>query len=167
MGCPNETLPPFTLTLKGSSLSVFSTATVEPLKASLISKRSTSSMVIPSFFKHLGMAQIGATRIYFRSIPYDAWAPMVAIISQPNSSALSLDMTTTAAAPSLMMDAFPAVPFPSFLNAGFIFDKCSYVVSRGHSSSSKRTGSPFRWGISTGTISSLNRPARMASRARP
>ena len=59
------------------------------------------------------------------SKPNDAWAPTVAMILQPISFALSLDITTTAAAPSLMTDALPAVPFPSFLNAGFIFDRAS------------------------------------------
>jgi hypothetical protein len=34
-------------------------------------------------------------------------------------------MTTTAAAPSLMMEALPAVPKPSFLKAGFILASAS------------------------------------------
>ena len=118
-------LPPLTLTRAGSSASVFSTATVEPLKASLISKRSMSALVMPSFSKHLGTAQMGATSTYFMSMPYEAWAPMVAMMVQPSASALSRLITTTAAAPSLMIEALPAVVTPPCLKAGFILANCS------------------------------------------
>ena len=64
--------------------------------------------------RHFGIARIGATRTYFISMPAEAWAPMVARMVHPNSSAFSRDITTTAAAPSLMIEALPAVANPSF-----------------------------------------------------
>ena len=69
-------------------------------------------------------------------------------------------VTTSAAAPSLMPDALPAVTVPSFLNAGFSAASFSAVVpARGYSSVSTRSGSPFFCGTSTGTISALKLPS--------
>ena len=44
---------------------------------------------------------------------------------QPSASALSRLITTTAAAPSLMIEALPAVVTPPCLKAGFILANCS------------------------------------------
>jgi hypothetical protein len=66
-----------------------------------------------------------------------------------------------------MPDALPAVTEPSFLNAGFSAASFSAVVpARGYSSVSTSIGSPFFCGITTGTISSLNRPSLIARSAR-
>ena len=100
-------------------------ATVDPLKASLISNKSTSSMVMPSFFRHLGIARIGATRTYFISRPALACAPTVAMTGQPSSSAFSRDISTTADAPSEIIEELPAVVTPPFLKAAGIFAKSS------------------------------------------
>ena len=86
-------------------------------------------------------------------------APISASQVSPSSSALALLITTTAAAPSEIWDAEPAVMVPSLLNAGRSRASDSTVVSaRMPSSSVKSIGSPLRCGISTGTTSSSNRP---------
>ena len=83
----------------------------------------------------------------------------------PRSRAQLSVATTSAAAPSLMPEALPAVTVPSFVwNAALSAASFSTVVpARGYSSRSTRTGAPFRCGISTGTISSANRPSLTAS----
>ena len=69
-------------------------------------------------------------------------------------------VTTTAAAPSLMPEALPAVTDPSFLNAGF--ERAELVGGRARPADTRRPriarGAPFFCGISTGTISSAKRP---------
>ena len=63
-------------------------------------------------------------------------APISARIGAPNSSAFARDMTTTAAAPSEICDAEPAVTVPSAANAGRSFARLAAVVpSRTPSSS--------------------------------
>ena len=95
------------------------------------------------------------------------WWPTSARIGAPSSSAFRRDMTTTAAAPSEIWDAEPAVIVPSGANAGRSFASDSAVVSgRTPSSSLTTSGSPLRCGISTGTISSSNRPSFIAAAAR-
>ena len=91
---------------------------------------------------------------------------MVAKGFRPRAAALLAFMTTTAAAPSLMPEALPAVTVPALSNAGRRPDKASRLVLRlTYSSVSNTTGSPLRWGITTGTISSLNLPASWAAAA--
>jgi hypothetical protein len=86
---------------------------------------------------------------------------------RPISRALADVVTTSAAAPSLMPDALPAVTLPSFLKAGLSAASFSAVVpARGYSSVSTRSGSPFFCATCTGTISSLNHPLRIAVSAR-
>ncbi len=91
---------------------------------------------------------------------------MRARTGRPNFAAFSAEHKITAAAPSLMVDALPAVTEPSFLKAGRNFARASTVQrKRGCSSVSKTTGSPLRCGIDTGIISSLKRPAVTAASA--
>ncbi len=72
----------------------------------------------------------------------------------PSSAAFAADMSTTAAAPSLMPEELPAVTEPSDLNAGRSFASASGDVLRGCSSVSKVTVSrPFLTSI--GAIWSL------------
>ena len=64
-------------------------------------------------------------------------------------------MTTTAAAPSLIPEALPAVTEPFFLKAGRNPANFSGVVPFfGYSSVSNTIGSPLLCGISIGIISS-------------
>ncbi|KWV87677.1 hypothetical protein PFLmoz3_02614 [Pseudomonas fluorescens] len=80
--------------------------------------------------------------------------------------ALSALISSTAAAPSFRLEALPAVTLPSFLNAGLSLARDSAVVpARGCSSTAKATGSPLRWGIRIGVISSAKRPASIAAAA--
>jgi hypothetical protein len=66
-----------------------------------------------------------------------------------------------------MPEALPAVTVPSFLKAGFNPASFSAVLpARGYSSTENTTGSPFRCGIGTGTISSRNTPDWIAAAAR-
>ena len=76
-------------------------------------------------------------------------------------------MRTTAAAPSLMPEALPAVTLPSLSNAGFRLAIASSVVAvlRGYSSSANMIGSPSSTGSRPATISSLNLPAFCAASA--
>ena len=80
-------------------------------------------------------------------------------------AALRAVVTTTAAAPSLMPEALPAVTAPSALKAGRSRPSASRSVLRGCSSVSNVT--VLRpWRTSSGRIWSLKRPASMAASAR-
>jgi hypothetical protein len=75
-------------------------------------------------------------------------------------------ITTTAAAPSLMPLALPAVTLPALSNAGRRPARASaLVLVLMYSSAANTTGSPLRCGMLTGTISSLNLPAACAAAA--
>jgi hypothetical protein len=62
------------------------------------------------------------------STPAVAQEAMRASGVRPRLSASAAVMSTTAAAPSLMPDALPAVTVPSFEKAGRSFDTASIVV---------------------------------------
>ena len=103
----------------------------------------------------------------FGSKPALAYDLIVAKTGMPNSFAFSELMTTTAAAPSLIPEALPAVTVPPSLKTERNLAKPSNEASfLGNSSVSKIIGSPFLCGITTGTISSLKRPASIAATAR-
>ena len=73
----------------------------------------------------------------------------------------------TAAPPSEIWEALPAVMVPFLSKAGRSLPSDSAVVSgRTPSSVSTTSGSPLRWGTLTGTISSANFPSLMAAAAR-
>ena len=101
------------------------------------------------------------------STPPEPYPAILHRYLMPSSSAFSLLITITAAPLSLMPDAFAAVTLPpSFLKAGLSLEIPSAVTPcLGNSSVSKIFGSPFFWGISTGTISSLNLPDAIAAHA--
>src|SRR4029453_3862163 len=111
-------------------------------------------------------AGTGPIPIIAGSIPVVANALILASGFNPNFSARSADITRTAAPPSLMPEALAAVTEPSLANAGFKPETESGVVpALMNSSAANATGSPLRWGIITGTISSLNLPAFCAASA--
>ena len=91
------------------------------------------------------------------STPQTPPETMRAIGVSPAFLAASADATTTAAAPSLMPDALPAVTVPFFSNRATSFCKISSVVSARMCSSLSTVISPFFVFTVTGTISSLNR----------
>ncbi len=80
-----------------------------------------------------------------------------AIGLRPAFLAASADATTTAAAPSLMPEAFPGVTVPFFSNRATSLFRISSVVSGRMCSSLSTVISPFFVFTVTGTISSLNR----------
>ena len=75
-------------------------------------------------------------------------------------------MTTTAAAPSLMPLAFPAVTTPSSLKAAGSLDSFSTAVSGLMCSSVSTMTTLPRTVVGTGTISSAKYPRRRAEAAR-
>ena len=85
--------------------------------ASLSSKKSTVEISIFAFAKAFGSAFEGATVNHSGSLAASAYPFMVAKGCSPNSSALSLLISTSAAAPSFIVDAFAAVTVPSFVKA--------------------------------------------------
>ncbi len=64
------------------------------------------------------MAGIGPSSIFTGSQPTDVWSTIRARARRPSSSAFSRLISSTAAAPSEICDALPAVIFPSGLKAG-------------------------------------------------
>ena len=95
------------------------------------------------------------------STPASAPPTNVAIGLTPSSLAFSSDITTIAAAPSLIPEALPAVTYPSGLIALILARPSAVIPALGFSSVSKRTVSFFFF-ISTGTISLLNAPSSIA-----
>ena len=109
----------------------------------------------PVFASSFSTASTGAIITHFGSTPLTACATIRAIGFFPSFAAFASLVTITAAAPSFVPGAFPAVTVPSFLNAGFNLPSASIEVSsRGDSSVLIITGSPFFCGIATGTICS-------------
>ena len=93
-------------------------------------------------------------------------APISAMTFSPARSAYSADVTTTAAAPSEICEAVPAVIVPSWLKAGLSLASVSAVVpGRMPSSSVTVSCSPFA-GTGTPAISAANRPFLAAAAAR-
>ena len=148
------TAPPFTFTFSGLSFSWRVTAIAATENASFSSMRSTSlSRSHPVFLSSFSTASTGAIITHLGSTPLTACATMRAIGVFPRRDALRSLVTITAAAPSFVPGAFPAVTVPSFLNAGFSFASASREVSsRGDSSYFTTRGSPFFCGTSIGRI---------------
>lgn len=111
------------------------------------------------------VAYTGAMPISAGSTPTLAKARIRASTGKFNARALASLIIITAAAPSLMDEAFPAVTEPWLSNDGFKLASPSALASvRGCSSVSTINNCPLLC-VLTGTISSLNRPASMAARA--
>ena len=131
--------------------------------ASFASMRSIWSIVRPVLSNSFLVEKAGPMPMMEGSTPAVAPATHLAIGLMPSSLALSALMTTIAAAPSLIPEAFAAVTVPPSLKAGRSLAMPSAVTpSRGNSSVSKRTVS-FLTLMGTGTISSLNLPALRAA----
>mmetsp|Transcript_18415 Transcript_18415/g.58713 ORF Transcript_18415/g.58713 Transcript_18415/m.58713 type:complete len:226 (-) Transcript_18415:534-1211(-) len=167
IGWPRLVAPPRGFTLAGSSPSSRQTPRLWAANASLASKMSTWSMVQPAFCRASLVAGTGPMPMIFGSTPALAYATTRPSGVPPSCAATDSAATTTAAAPSLMPDALPAVTVPSFLNAARSLPSFSAVAPGfGNSSLSKMMGSPFRCGMETGQISSAKRLSAMALAAR-
>src|SRR5258708_36219769 len=86
--------------------------------ASLASTRSRSSIFQPAFLSAAREAGIGPVPMIEGSTPACAHDTMRASGFLPSAAACLALISTTAAAPSLMPDAFAAVTVPSFERAG-------------------------------------------------
>mmetsp|Transcript_1505 Transcript_1505/g.4692 ORF Transcript_1505/g.4692 Transcript_1505/m.4692 type:complete len:204 (-) Transcript_1505:760-1371(-) len=117
IGWPRLVAPPRGFTLAGSSPSSRQTPRLWAANASLASKMSTWSMVQPAFCRASLVAGTGPMPMIFGSTPALAYATTRPSGVPPSCAATDSAATTTAAAPSLMPDALPAVTVPSFLNA--------------------------------------------------
>ncbi len=95
------------------------------------------------------------------------WETSSARGSTPRASARSRVVTMHAAAPSEICEALPAVMLPSATKAARSRAREAASTSdRMPSSSVSWMGSPRRWGMLTGTISSASRPSFWALAAR-
>jgi hypothetical protein len=156
-----------TLTLLASMSRSRMDCSATAANASLISYRSTSAGVFPSRPSALRIAFDGWDSREASGPATTPCAPISARIGAPNSSALARLITTTAAAPSEIWLADPAVTVPSAENAGRSFASDAAVVpGRTPSSSDTVIGSPRRCGTVTLTISSSNSPFLRAVIAR-
>src|SRR5439155_14995543 len=150
IGCPSATAPPLTLTRSSSIASIRVAFSATAANASLISTRSRSSTSRPAFFSALLRARAGTVCSHAYRSALMPWATISTSGSAASFRARSLDITTTAAAPSEICDALPAVIVPFFLNAGASLLSDSTVVS-GRMPSSRSS-------LSTGTTSSFSAP---------
>src|SRR5579859_6691884 len=128
IGWPIAIAPPLTFTFDVSQPISRLTAIACAANASLISIRSRSLGVQPAFFRHSFEAGIGPTPMMLGSTPAEEYALMHASGFKPSSFAFAALIITTAAAPSLMPDALPAVTVPFLSNAGFSDANASTVV---------------------------------------
>ncbi len=165
MGCPSATAPPCTLTRSGGRSYSCIAAIVTAAKASLTSHRSTSAGVHPARCSTLAIAPTGAVVNQAGSCACTAWARMRATGAMPSSRAVDARTSTSAAAPSEMLDEVAAVMVPSLRNAGRSAGTLSSLALNGCSSRST-TSSPARAGTVTGAISQAKPPSLLAAIAR-
>ena len=165
IGCPRAQAPPWMLSfsweMPRSSIGIIATMA----KASLISNRSTSSTLQPTFLSSFSVAPIGATVNSLGWRLLVAWPRIRASGCRPRCCATLSRASTSAEAPSEIELALAAVTVPSFLNAGLSPGILSILALPGCSSVST-TVSPLRVFTVTGTISSANQPLSMAAWAR-
>ncbi len=118
IGWPMAMAPPLTLTLSGSQPKSLLTAQAWAAKASLASTRSRSSTDQPAFLQRLARWPDRAGAHDGRIDAGMGPDAMRASGVMPRFVASSADISTRAAAPSLMPDALPAVTVPSLSKAG-------------------------------------------------
>src|ERR1035437_5849756 len=133
-------------------------------KASLISTTSTLLILSPARCRACRLASMGPSPMYSGFSEHSPVLTMRASGVMPSSLARVSLMTTTAAAPSLSGQAFPAVTVPSSRNTGARLASFSRVVSRRGPSS--LVISPAPSGSGTGMISRSKKPLSWAATAR-
>src|SRR2546428_13505303 len=126
IGCPSAIAPPLTLTFFVSQPICRFTAIACAAKASLISIKSRSFGSQPARDRQRLEAGTGPIPMYFGSTPAEAKALMRAMGFNPNSFAFFDEARTTAAAPSLIPEAFPAGTVPFLAEAGLKTFPASY-----------------------------------------
>ncbi|MMZ62189.1 hypothetical protein D1872_243840 [compost metagenome] len=156
-GCPRAIAPPFTFVFSIGNPSSRIQANACEAKASFNSNTSMWSIDIFISFNSLRIATTGPIPITSGATPPQAKWTIRPSGFIPYSFTFSSLISSTAAAPSLMPDEFPAVTEPFLRKAGFSFPNASIVTSRrGCSSCINTTGSRFGPGTVIGTISSAN-----------
>ena len=166
IGCPSAIAPPLTLTRAGSRSSPRMQARLCAANASFSSIKSRFGARRPARASAFFVAGIGPSPMKAGSTPAVAETTKRASGVTPDAFTASSLARSTAAAPSLIGDEFPAVTVPPARKAGASLASFSSVVSgRGDSSFAKRIDSPFGAGIGTGTISRANAPASHAAPA--
>ena len=136
-------------------------------KASLISTRSMSSMLMPARAIAWRQASIGPRPMISGSRALTPEEMKRAIGVSPSSRARVSLITITAAAPSFSGQALPAVTVPSGRNTGFSSASFSLVVpARMPSSLATVTGLPSASTVSIGVISRSKKPRSWAAVAR-
>src|SRR5689334_20320001 len=115
---PIAMAPPLTLTLLVSQPRSLFTAQACAAKASLASTRSRSPTFQPAFLSAAREAGIGPVPMILGSTPACAHDTMRASGFLPSLAACLAVIRTTAAGPSLLPDALPAVTVPYFSKAG-------------------------------------------------
>src|SRR6185437_7262794 len=128
-GWPKAIAPPLTFTRSMSGESSRFQAATTGAKASLISIRSMSSIFIELRSRILRVAGIGPSSILTGSQPTVVWSTIRARGVSPSSLAFSAVMRSTAAAPSEIWEALPAVMTPSGLNTVLSWLRASMLVS--------------------------------------
>ncbi len=112
-GCPSAIAPPFTF-----SVSIFNpasriTASACTANASFNSITPMSSSFNPASFSAFGIATTGPMPMISGGTPPTAKLTKRAIGFSPSSRAFFSDITSAAAAPSLVCDELPAVTVPA------------------------------------------------------
>ena len=151
--------PPWGLTFFSSMPSSFIHASGTDAKASLHSKTPIWSIVRPARFRAFWVAGMGAVSIGMGGAPARTavWTRTIGV--RPSSAARSLVMTSSAAEPSLICEALPAVTTPSSLNGVLRLPSFSTVPPRRMPSSALKT---VPSGRVIGTIWPVNRPSSCA-----
>src|SRR5690606_20706309 len=165
IGCPRAQAPPCTVSLSCGMPRACMGAMATQAKASLTSNRSTSPTFQPALASTASMAATGAVVNHSGAWEWVAWATTVASGVLPAAFADASDISTRAAAPSLIEEELAAVMLPSFLKAGRRAGIFSMLQRPGCSSVSYTT-SPLRPATVTGTISALKAPSATACWAR-
>src|SRR5215218_2981067 len=158
IGCPSATAPPFTFTFASSAPRSLVEFHATDENASLISTRSTSSIVFPARSRAIAPAFAGVRARKAKSSATYPCASTVASGSIPRLRAHSSLVTITQEAPSFTPGALPAVVVPSASTTGSRDASFSSEVSRRGLSSVATPSTP--------TISSSKRPASIAATAR-
>ena len=117
-GWPLAQAPPKTFNFSIGIFKILLLTRDTTAKASLISKKSISSWVLPASFKAFGIAKDGAVVKWAGSWAASPQPIILAIGFKPKASTFSFEANTIAAAPSLIVDEFGAVTVPSVTKAG-------------------------------------------------
>ena len=165
-GWPSETAPPYTLVWAAVIPSKSTLTRPTTLKASLSSKKSMSLTEIPARLAARGTALAGAVVNHSGSWAASAEPAIRARGLRPSWAAFSSDIRTSAAAPSLRVEALAAVTVPSLVKAGRSELTLSRMRLLYSSSWATCTTLPLRSLTSTGTTSRSNLPAAHAAALR-